>query len=118
MAGGNSGKNNNSNTDGSKNLDMMNVEKQNRHIYGTKEFDSSKSTFEISAKELDILIRNNIGNAEELPSGKIELELPIIVGTWKSLDGRYSEQTNRITIHKSKTGYHAVPARKKDKGGK
>ncbi len=118
MAGGNSGKNNCNNTEGSKNLDRMNIEKQNRHIPGTKEYDPKKSDFCISQKELDDLIRENIDNAIALPSGKMELELPKEVGTWKSIDGKMSEKTNRVTIHKSKTGYHAVPARRKNKGGK
>ena len=117
MAGGNSGSNRNGNTEGSKNYDSMNIEKQNRHIPGTKEFDPLKSGFNISASELDALIRDNIDKAEVLSSGKMELELPKNVGTWKSQDGTKEEVTNRITIHKSKSGYHAVPARRKDKKG-
>lgn len=116
MAGGNSGSNKN-NTEGSKFLDSMNYEKQERHIPGTNGYDPSKSSFDISAKELDDLIRHNIDKAENLSSGKSELELPKVVGTWKSRDGSKSEKTNRVTIHKSKTGYHAVPARRKHKKG-
>ena len=117
MAGGNSGSNRGMKTEGSKFLDSMNTQKQNKHIPGTKEYVPSKSGFDISAEELDTLIRNNIDKAEVLSSGKMELELPKIVGTWKSIDGIKQEKTNRITLHKSSTGYHAVPARMKNKKG-
>lgn len=118
MAGGNSGGSNN-NTEGSRNFDSMNIEKQNKHIPGTREFDPNKSTIDISASELDQLIRENIDNAIELPSGKMILDLPKDVGTVKSRDGKIIGKTNRITLHKSKTGYHGVPAKRgKKKGGK
>ena len=119
MAGGNSGSSSGigSATKGSIHLDSMNLEKQNRHIPGTKEFDETKSSFNMSASDLDSLIRNNIDKAEELSSGKMELELPKNVGTWVSKDGAQKEETNRVTLHNSKTGYHAVPARRKDKKG-
>ena len=110
---------NNKNTEGSRNFDGMNVEKQNKHIPGAKEFDPNKSTIDISASELDQLIRENIDNAIELPNGKMILDLPKDVGTVKTKEGRAIGKTNRVTIHKSKTGYHAVPARRrKKKGGK
>ena len=118
MAGGNSGSNDRkSYAEGAQFLDSLNIEKQNRHIPGTKEYDPNKSHFSISAKRLDELIRSNLDKAEHLSSGKIELELPEEVGYWKSADGTKIEKTNRVTLHKSKTGYHAVPAKKK-KGGK
>ena len=116
MAGGNSGSSNR-NTEGSRNFDGMNIEKQNKHILGTKEYDANKSTIDISISELDQLIRENIDNAIELPNGKMILDLPKEVGTVKSRDGKILEKTNRITLHKSKTGYHAVPARRENKKG-
>ncbi len=115
MAGGNSGSSGGVNTSGGSFLDAMNINKQNKHIPGEREFDPAKSYFDLSARELDELIRENIDNAESLSSGKLELELPKEVGHWKSQDGKTIEKTNRVTIHKSKTGYHAVPARKKGK---
>lgn len=117
MAGGNSGSHGKYNSEGNKLYDAMNLEKQNRHIPGTKEFDSSKSTIDIPISELDQLIRENIDKAVRLPSGKMVLTLPKDVGTWKSQDGKTSHKTNRITLHKSKTGYHAVPAQRDDKKG-
>ena len=72
MAGGNSGSRSNSGTEGSKFLDSMNYEKQNRHIPGTKEYDSSKSDFSISSEELDKLIRENIDNADNNMKNIIE----------------------------------------------
>lgn len=113
MAGGNSGSSNGSNTQGSKYLDSMNIQKQNKHIKGTKEYDSSKSTIDIPAVELDQLIRDNLVDAVELPNGKMVLDLPKDVGTVRTKDGQTLGKTNRVTIHKSKTGYHAVPAKKK-----
>lgn len=119
MAGGNSGSSSkNNNTEGNKTFDGMNIEKQNKHIPGTKEYTPGKSTIDISAPELNQLIRENIDKAVVLPSGKMILTLPKEIGTWKSRDGKESHKTNCVTIHKSKTGYHAVPARKiKEKGG-
>ena len=120
MAGGNSGSSSsNNNTEGGRNFDIMNIEKQNKHIPGTKEYDPNKSTIDISVSELDQLIRENIDNAIELPNGKMILDLPKDIGTVKSRDGKIIGKTNRVTIHKSKTGYHAVPAKRgKKKGGK
>ena len=119
MAGGNSGSSSsNRNTDGGKYFDAMNIEKQKKHIPGAKEYVSTKSTIDISPSELDQLIRENIDNAIELPNGKMILDLPRNIGTVKTKEGKTLEKTNRVTIHKSKTGYHAVPAKKgKKKGG-
>lgn len=86
---------------------------------GTKEYDSGKSTIDIPISELDQLIRENIDNAIELPNGKMILDLPKDIGTVKTKEGKSLGKTNRVTIHKSKTGYHAVPAKRgKKKGGK
>lgn len=47
------------------------------------------------------------------------LDLPEDIGTVKTDKGKIIGKTNRVTIHKSKTGYHAVPAKRgKKKGGK
>ncbi len=120
MAGGNSGNSGgNHKTEGSQYYDGMNIEKQNKHIPGAKEYSPGKSSIDIPVSQLEGLIRENIDNAIELPSGKMILDLPIDVGTLKDKDGRIIGKTNRVTIHKSKTGYHAVPAKKrKKKGGK
>ena len=97
----------------------MNPEKQNRHVPGAKEYTPGKSTIDIPLSELDQLIRENINNAIELPNGKMVLSLPKDVGTVITREGVVLGKTNRVTIHKSKTGYHAVPAeRKQKKGGK
>ena len=117
MAGGNSGSAKNSNTDGSRNYDGMNIEKQKRHIPGTKEHILNKSTIDIPIDELDKLIRENIDNAVELPNGKMVLDLPKDVGTVKTKEGKSLGKTNRVTIHKSKTGYHVVPAKRVNKKG-
>ena len=117
MAGGNSGSSKGSKTEGSAFYDTMNYEKQRRHIPGNKEYLPTKSSIDIPISELEQLIRENIDKAVKLPSGKMILEFSRDVGTWRSEDGRQSHKTNRITIHKSKTGYHAVPARKIAKKG-
>ncbi|MCR4661282.1 MAG: hypothetical protein K5765_04670 [Clostridia bacterium] len=116
MAGGNSGSRN-SNTEGGKYYDGMNIEKQNKHVPGTKEYSSNKSTIDIPIDELDKLIRENIDNAVQLPNGKMVLDLPKDIGTVINEKGESLGKTNRITIHKSKTGYHAVPAKKGNKKG-
>ncbi len=114
MAGGDSGSPDNKNTQGGKYLSAMNEQKQNKHIPGTKEFDPSKSPIDkVGIGELDKLIKDNLSSAIDLGNGKQLLELPKIVGTYKTKDGLFSEPTNRITIHNSRTGYHAVPARPK-----
>ena len=45
------------------------------------------------------------------------LDLPKDVGTVITKGGKSLGKTNRITIHKSKIGYHAVPAKKGRKKG-
>lgn len=116
MSGGNSGAKGGYNTFGGKSNFRINIEKQNRHIPGTKEFDPAKSPIDlVTIDELDEIIKSNISNAIIYPNGKMILELPKDVGHYRSLDGTIYEKTNRITIHTSKTGYHAVPARRKEK---
>lgn len=47
------------------------------------------------------------------------LDLPKDIGTVKTKEGKSLGKINRVTIHNSKTGYHAVPAKRgKKKGGK
>lgn len=115
MSGGNSGSKGGKKTYGGKNNFRMNIEKQNKHIPNTKEFDDTKSVINlVSIEELDLLVKENISKAIDLGNGKMELELPKDIGVWKSKDGD-CEVTNRVTIHRSKTGYHCVPAKRKDK---
>lgn len=118
MSGGNSDLRGGSNTEGGKSSNSMNPEKQNKHIPGTKEFDANKSPIDlVSREELDQLIKKNISNAVDLGNGKMILDLPKDIGTYISKNRNESCKTNRITIHKSKTGYHAVPAKPSDKKG-
>jgi len=114
MSGGNSGSRGGSSTTGGKVSNSMNPEKQNKHIPGTKEFDRTKSPIDkVSVSELDQLIKDNISNAIDLGNGKLILDLPITVGTYRSKDGKVQLETKRVTLHTSKTGYHAVPAKPK-----
>jgi len=113
MSGGYSGNSGGKNTQGGKTNTQMNKNKQNKHIKGTKEYVEGKSTIDIPIDKLESLIKSNLDKAVDLGNGKMYLELPIDVGTWKNIEGTQSEKTNCVTIHNSKTGYHCVPQKRK-----
>ena len=111
MSGGYSGSTGGENTHGGKTNGSMNRQKQNKHVPGTKEYQEGKSTIDISLDKLEELVKDNIKNGTEHKNGKISVDLGTSIGTWVAEDGKTRATTSRVTIHNSKTGWHAVPAK-------
>ena len=103
--------------DGSISLNL-NPEKQNPHIYGTKEYNpvDNKSYFTITIEELQKIIdeKHGTGEVRVKANGQIKetLTLKQDIGTCVEPDGTVFGKTNRITIHYSKKRTHAVPSKK------
>lgn len=92
----------------------QNYDKQARHIYGTKEYNQAvkhrkeaPSYFTISAKELDDIIQEKADKQKAL-AGFQYVKADHNIGVWNKANE--SLKTNRMKVHQSKNGYHAVPA--------
>lgn len=99
----------------SKTNKTINIDKQNRHIKGTKEFKEGNSYLTISVEEAQDLINKYAGTGKILRDRSeryINKELNItdrIIGKSVNLKTKEETETNRFKIHYSKTGVHIVP---------
>ncbi len=98
--------------------------KQSKHRKGSDRYNkavnsgSHVSTIDIGDKELQGLIKRSAGTGTGYSNGrqfKETIDAGKTIGTYADVNGGY-HKTSRITIHYSKTGCHAVPARPKDRG--
>lgn len=99
----------------------INIEKQNKHYLGTKEYQQEiekgkdKSLFTISKEELEKIVSEQkdngiIGYKRNGYRQILIFDKPI--GYIKNIDGTTTE-TYSLTIHYSKTGWHASPRKEK-----
>lgn len=100
---------------------VMNVEKQNKHVRGTKEFNSyqqklakrgySQSYITVDPSKLDDLVREHI-NPAKLTRQFQYVDFGEVIGHYvtKGVD----LETARGKVMQSKTGYHVVPAKPKE----
>lgn len=96
----------------------LNIEKQNRHILGAKEYKVGRSYFDVSTETLQDIVNKNYatGKVYITNSGRQIKEVVFLknnIGVDVS-DNLAENLTNGIKIHYSKTGTHIVPYRKKD----
>lgn len=96
----------------------LNIEKQNRHILGAKEYKIGRSYFDVSMESLQDIVNKNYatGKVYVTNNGKRIKEVIFLgnnIGVNVS-DNLVENFTNGIKIHYSKTGTHIVPYRKKD----
>ena len=99
----------------------INVEKQNKHLKGTKEYNRyreklSKREYEqsyitVDIDTLDNLVRKNL-NPRKLMRQYQYVDVGIEIGHYRNKD--VDELTTRVKVMQSKTGYHAVPAKPKE----
>ena len=99
----------------------INVEKQNKYLKGTKEYNRyreklSKRGYEQSYITVDIdmldnLVRKNL-NLRKLMRQYQYVDVGIKIGHYRNKD--VDELTTRVKVMQSKTGYHAVPAKPKE----
>lgn len=105
------------------------AQKQNAHIRGTREWDARvarqggealQGEVTVSLEELQRLVDELHGTGEVYANGTQVKESVCtggrIIGVWRSKDGR-SAETDRLTIHYSKRGVHAVPSQPRQGGG-
>lgn len=99
----------------------INVEKQNPHIYGTKEHGEhpEKSYFTISIDEIQKIVTERHGTGEIYikPNGQIKevIKIPENVAVAKDENGNSLGNAKRATIHYSKKRTHIVPTAEKEK---
>lgn len=99
--------------DGERKLNKMkqiNKQKQNKHIFGTKEFQNGKSEITISLFECQNLINKFSGRDQQLPSGRERVDFGKVIGYYVDENTGKKYQTTVGIIHYSKTGAHIVPA--------
>ena len=95
----------------------VNEEKQGRHDKDSRLYISGKSYMLISMGEIQDIVNRYAGTGipSKYISGKWKnkevIEVPKIVGININPDSKIKEETNRLTIHYSKTGVHVVPAK-------
>ena len=92
----------------------VNIEKQNRHIRGTREYVKGKSYLLDGVDPQGLVDRyHGTGRAEKAKSGMWTNKETIIadrnIGVNVSRDTHVETITNRFTIHYSNTGTHIVP---------
>ena len=104
----------NSNLESSTINSNISVNKQNKHIKGSKEFVDGKSEITISVEKCQQLVNDFIGKGQKINSNKERVDFGEIIGNYVDENGNRQPTTIGI-IHKSKTGCHIVPA--KPKGG-
>lgn len=104
------------------------VDKQNQHIYGTKEYNEHVERdrkkympgkyeqpylpgyFLIDNKQIDEIVKNNVDVRKMNGKQIIAVDYPISYYRTATKDGKIIQyKTNRMKVHFSKKGYHAVP---------
>ncbi len=97
----------------------LNPEKQNPHIYGSKEYDptQNKSYFTVSLEELQKILREKHGTGQVIikENGQIleYIDIGKKIGQTVSATGESAGATSRLKIHYSKKRTHIVPAKEK-----
>lgn len=95
----------------------LNIQKQNKHIIGSKEYVEGKSIITVSIKLLAELVEKYKSTGITLPNGKMIIDFHEPIGFY--VDERTGEKikTTWGTMHNSKTGYHIVPKKPTSKKG-
>ncbi len=89
---------------------QMNIQKQNKHVRGTKEFVESKSEITIDLVSLASLVNKYRGSGTKYGNSKEVINFKIVIGIYRNSSKNKSYKTTFGTVHYSKTGYHVVPA--------
>ncbi|WP_256209235.1 polymorphic toxin type 50 domain-containing protein [Enterococcus mundtii] len=100
------------------------MDKFNRHVRGTKEYDSylakgtragqAPSYLTISAKKAQQMIDVLLTEEDYSKQSKI-IEFPEIIGVYVNQTTGEKLKTNRAKIHISKTGIHIVPTKMEER---
>lgn len=87
----------------------INLNKQNKHIKTSGEYVEGRSEITISASKCQQLIDEFAGKGQKITENKERVDFNEIIGNYISINGEKQPTTIGI-IHKSKTGFHIVPA--------
>jgi len=91
----------------------INVDKQNKHIPVTSNYEPGKSKLTISISEAQELVNRFSDKGEKVSNNKERVDFGKIIGRYVDpTTGQESDTTIGI-IHYSKTGTHIVPAKPK-----
>lgn len=94
----------------------MNIEKQNKHIIGTKEYkeELGKSIITVNINYLDSYYRENVKNIKIKEDHKAIFKFDKVIGYTINPTTKEKTYTKYVKIHYSTTGYHMVPAIEKE----
>ncbi len=88
----------------------MNINKQNKHIPGTKEYQSGKSIIITSPAVLEKLVTKLKGKGQPAGQNKERINFGQIIGMYIDSDTGEKHYTTNGIVHYSKTGFHVVPS--------
>lgn len=89
----------------------INVQKQNKHIMGTKEYLDGRSILTITVDEAQRLINDYSGTGRIYGKNKEVIKFNKIIGKYYDGETNTYLNTKNGTVHYSKSGTHIVPAR-------
>ncbi|MCD8219195.1 MAG: polymorphic toxin type 50 domain-containing protein [Ruminococcus sp.] len=96
----------------------LSPEKQNPHIYGSKEYDpaQNKSYFTVSLEELQEILDESYGTGKAIVKESWQIRETIwaeeAIGVVVTPTGENLGGTNKFTVHYSKKKTHIVPTKK------
>lgn len=91
----------------------ININKQNKHVRGTNNFDPNRSELTISIDKLKDLVDKYITEGERINDIKIRINFHEIIGIYRNPYENSEAETSYGILHKSKTGWHVVPSNPK-----
>ena len=104
------------NTEGDRreNKFKLNIDKQNKHIKGSKNYIEGKSIITISLDKCQKLINKYLDKGAFIGTNKVRVNFKMVIGYYVDPISKEKTRTKIGIIHLSKTGAHIVPARYKE----
>ena len=88
--------------------------RQDKHIVGSNNYTSGRSTFSGTQKQAETLIKQHSGTGQPLGPNKERVDFGKVIGNYVDDSSGKSYPTTMGIIHYSKSGAHIVPAKPKN----
>lgn len=85
--------------------------RQVKHFPDNPEACSSRSVVTVDILTLQRLLETKAGTGRWVASNKELIDFEVIIGQYRSQDGKINQRTSRAIVHYSKYGCHIVPAK-------